>query len=229
VPGALADPRLRLFRGTAEILTNDDWSASAVAMSGLAAAAERVGAFALPPGSKDSAALPLLAADSYTIQVGEAGGAPGEVLAEVYDADADSAGSALRLDNLSARARVGTGSAVLVAGFTVAGPGEALLLLRALGPALARFGVSGTLADPKLEVFRGTTVIGANDNWGSQGVGQHPAVVEATTARVGAFALEPGARDAALMVVLPTGSYTVQVSGVDATTGIGLVELYEVP
>jgi hypothetical protein len=96
------------------------------------------------------------------------------------------------------------------------------VLIRAIGPGLAPFGVSGLLADPRLELFGGATKIDENDNWSGG------ALAEAALS-VGAFAISPGSRDAALLVTLPPGSYSAQISGVGNTTGVALVEIYEVP
>ena len=96
------------------------------------------------------------------------------------------------------------------------------MLIRGVGPALAAFGLTGVLADPRLQLFSGTTQINENDN------ATEPALATAATS-VGAFALPAGGRDAAILVTLQPGAYTAQVSGVGGTTGIGLVEVYEVP
>ncbi len=98
------------------------------------------------------------------------------------------------------------------------------MLIRGIGPALFdAFGVSGVLADPKLEVFRQAdgSKIGENDNWDQ--------ALAATFDQVGAFRFKAGSKDAALLLTLPPGAYTAQVSGVGSTTGDGLVEVYEVP
>ena len=135
----------------------------------------------------------------------------------------DTAGGILpRLVNVSARNRVGTGDDILIAGFSVAGAGSKQLLIRAVGPTLATFGVPSPLADPALRVIdsRGVTV-GANDNWA--------AALAATFVQVGAFPLAAASRDAALLLTLPAGgAYTIQVSGVNNGTGEALIEVYEV-
>ena len=131
------------------------------------------------------------------------------------------------LSNLSTRAQVGIGVNVLVAGFTVAG-GNKTVLLRAGGPALNQFGLTGTLANPKIELFRGDgTKLGENDDWGTPLAGATPVTASAFTS-VGAFAFPSGSRDAALLVTLPPGNYSAQVSGVNNTTGLAIVEAYEV-
>ncbi len=211
VGGTLGDPRLAVFSGAAQVAANDDWAASlANVFSGL-------GAFALSDGSKD-AALQLTVTGAQTAQISGAAGTGGVVLVEVYDAGA---GTAQRLVNVSARSQVGTGDNILIAGFVVDGAVAKTLLIRAVGPTLAAFGVGGALTDPKLEIFSGQTKIVENDNWST--------VTEATAAGVGAFALGTASRDAALLVTLPPGAYSAQVAGIAGGTGEALVEVYEVP
>lgn len=211
VPGTMADPRLALFRGQTQLEANDNWGGGAT----LTAAFVPVGAFGLPPASLDAALLRSVEG-SHTAQV--TGTGAGTVLVEAYDAGS---GLAARLSNVSARNRSGTGADVLIAGITIAGTGPRNVLIRAVGPTLAAFGVPGTLADPKLEVYSGATKIAENDNW--------VASLAPTFDSVGAFQLAAGSRDAALVISLQPGSYTVQVPGADGGTGEALVELYELP
>ncbi|MCX6951135.1 MAG: PQQ-binding-like beta-propeller repeat protein, partial [Verrucomicrobia bacterium] len=225
VPGALADPVLQLnvSTSTTALATNDNWGGSAT----LATAFSSVGAFALDPGSLDAALLRSLPAGNYTVQVTGTSTAAGIALAELYDSDPASAGaSASRLANVSARAQVGTNSGILIAGFTLSGNLPKTVLIRGIGPGLTQFGVPGTLADPKLELYRGTTLIETNDNWGNSGT----TALSTAFSAVGAFALaNTSSRDAVLLVTLAAGSYTAQVSGVNSTTGVALIEVYEVP
>ena len=96
------------------------------------------------------------------------------------------------------------------------------MLVRAIGPGLAAFGVTDVLPDPRLEVRDATTRIAENDNW--------EAGLAPVFAQTGAFALTAGSRDAALVLTLTAGrSYTAQVSGAGVATGEALVEIYEVP
>jgi hypothetical protein len=131
-----------------------------------------------------------------------------------------------RLINISTRAQVGTESSVLIPGFVIAGDGIETLLIRADGPGLTQYGVPGVLAKPSLSVFDNSgKVIASNTVWGNN---VNPDQVAAVTAAVGAFALPPGSADCALIVNLPAGAYTVQVSGSNGTTGVALAEIYEV-
>ncbi len=210
VSGVLANPRIEIYNGAGvRVQENEDWQA------GLGSVFASVGAFALPAGSRDAALVAPLTPGGFTAQV--PGAAGGVVLVEAYETG--SAGAA-RLINVSARNRVGTGDDVLIAGFTLAGSGAKPLLIRAVGPGLAAFGVPGTLADPKLEIYNGAGVkVAENDTW-------DPALA-ATFGSVGAFALPGGSRDAALRTELPPGSYTALVKGSDGGTGEALIEVYE--
>jgi hypothetical protein len=210
VVSAMADPRLELFRGGTLVAANEDWGST------LAPTFAGVGAFALPIGSRDAALMQGLGG-AHSLHTRGAGA--GTVLVEVYDVGT---GNRPRLVNLSARNRVGTGDDILIAGFTITGTGSKQLLIRAVGPGLAAFNVPALLVDPSLEVFTGTGArIGANDNWSAD-------LIPSFTA-VGAFGLPPGSRDAALLATLPVGSYTVQVRGVNGTSGEAIVEIYEMP
>lgn len=223
--GVLSDSRLELFRDGAKIAENDDWGTRADAAT-IGQAAARVGAFALSPNSKDSVILSSLAPGAYSAQVTSGAGAPnagGVALVEVYDAgDSNAPATAPRLANISTRGRVGVGEELLVAGIVVSGDAAKNVLVRAIGPGLGAFGVTGALGDPLLRIYRGNAVIYENDNWASS------TELAAATSRVGAFALATGSKDAALLITLPPGAYTAQVSGAGGATGVALVEVYEV-
>lgn len=217
VGGVLADPRFSLVGATGPVASNDNWLVSdAATMAG-------VGAFALNSGGKDAALVATLPTGAYTAPVTATDGGSGVALLEVYDA---SSGSAVNVVNASTRAYVGTGDSVLIPGFVITGSGALKLLIRAVGPTLAGFGVTDALADPTITLYRGTTVLATNDNWSASA---NPPEISAAAAAVGAFALPAGSRDAALLATLPAGSYTAIVSGVGNLTGTALVELYVVP
>jgi cyclophilin family peptidyl-prolyl cis-trans isomerase len=221
VPDTLVDPLLKIFaEGPSPVEENDDWGASAngANLPGLFA---RLGAFALPAGSRD-AALAVTIGGSRTAHVMGKTATAGVALVELYDAGS---GNAPRLTNVSARNFVGTGDNVLIAGFVISGNVPRQLLVRAVGPTLADFGVVGTLLDPRLEISSGDTLVASGDNWSDE---PNAAVIRATAARVGAFALKEGSRDAALVLTLPAGAYSAKISGVRSATGVALVEIYEV-
>jgi hypothetical protein len=218
VAGALANPRLQLFSAGTVLATNDDWLAAD------APAFAAVGAFPLAAGSADAAIVSTLPPAAYTTPVGFPAGTSGVVLIECYDgAPAD---ITTRLINASALATVGTGDDVLIPGFVISGEGTVRILLRAVGPTLAAFGVPGTLADPQVTLFRDGVNIGSNNDWDAVA---GAAEVAAAAASVGAFALNNSSRDAAVLVSLTAGAYTATVSGVGAATGTALVEVYIVP
>jgi arylsulfatase A-like enzyme len=217
VAGVLADPRLSLVGGGATLFSSDNWIAAD------AAAMANAGAFSLTGGSRDAAVVAALGPGSYTAPVTAADGGSGVALVEVYDR---TPASGAAIVNASTRAYVGTGDQVLIPGFVVGGTGTVRLLIRAVGPTLGNFGVTGPLVDPTITLFRGAVALATNDNWSNAA---NAAELVATMAAVGAFALPSGSRDAALLVTLPAGSYSAVVSGVGETTGTALVEIYVAP
>jgi hypothetical protein len=103
-------------------------------------------------------------------------------------------------------------------GFVVGGKTPRRVLVRAVGPTLSNFGVANALATPALAVFSGQTPSGTtNTGWAD-----HPELAAAALA-VGAFPLTPGSRDAARLLTLSPGSYTLQISG---GAGEVLTEIY---
>lgn len=220
--GVLADPQLQLTTlSGAVIASNDDWGNSPDAAA--IAAASHAMAFDLVAGSKDSAMIVTLPAGGYTAIVQGANSTTGIALIEVYDLDTT---SAARLTNVSTRALVGPGDQQMIAGFVVHGATPLKLLVRGVGPWLAPY-VSGALADPQLTIktLSGTSLV-SDDNWEDNGGG--PAIIAADSA-TGAFALASGSKDAAIVTSLSDGLYTPALVGANGTSGVGLVEVYEVP
>jgi hypothetical protein len=221
VPGTLDDPKLETFAGSASTGVNDNWGGSPQLTAALAA----VGAFAYTgPTSKDAAVSANITSRDNSVAVSAVGTGTGKVIAEVYDATDSNGFTATtpRLLNVSVRKHLGS---LLTAGFVLGGTTPTRVLIRVVGPGLAAFGVPGTVVDPQLALFNDKSVkIGENNDWGGT-----PELAAAFNA-VGAFAL-PGAtsKDAALLVSLPPGQYSVQATGVNNTTGVGIVEVYEVP
>jgi hypothetical protein len=204
--------------------TNTGWSTASNA-SDISAAEASSYAFPFAANSADSAMLVTLAPGAYTAQVTDAKGSSGVALVEVYQADTGFGTG--RLINLSTRSYVGTGANALVSGFVVNGPTSKSFLIRGVGPALAPLGVSGALTTPILQVFGSNgTVVASNSGWDANGQGPAVAAAESVT---GAFTLPAGSADAALVLTLAPGSYTAQISGANGSTGIALVEIYEIP
>ena len=225
IDGRLEDPSLTLHDHTeARIAANDDWGLdqdSALVRD----AAAHVSAFAFAEGSKDAALLVDLSPGSYTAIA--RGADTGVVLTEIYDVTGIDATSQA-INNLSIRARVGSDEAIVVGGFVIRGNSPKRVLIRGVGPTLDRFGLpsDAILSDPQLTLFSGPTPIAANDDWGAD---DDPAGIAAATSVAGAFSLPIGSKDAATVVVLQPGSYTAQVRGTVGTTGICLLEIYQLP
>jgi hypothetical protein len=212
VAGRLMDPYLELHDQNGNLVTfNDDWAdTQAVAIEATGAA---------PSDSKEAAILiPLNVGDGYTAILSGLGNDPtGIGLIEVFDLEinADS-----HLINISTRGFVDTGDDVLIGGIIVQGDTPAPVVLRAIGPSLNIGGVpvAGRLADPVLELRDPNgMLLETNDNWGDS----------AEIADIIASGLAPAdAMESAILFTPAPGNYTAIVSGVGATTGIGLVEAY---
>jgi hypothetical protein len=228
VSGVLPDPQVQLnspIYGDFDL--NTGWAGDPT----IGSTAASVGAFTWPnPSSLDAALDEILSPGLYTAEVSGASGDTGVSLTEIYDATP--AGtytlSTPRLVNISTRAQVGTGGNVMIAGFVIGGTTSKTVLIRASGPALAAFGVSGTLPDPLLQLSQSkadgtSTPIQSDAGWGGD------TQIAATAASVGAFSWGISATpDSAIFVTLPPGSYTAEVSGASGDTGLALIEVYDV-
>jgi hypothetical protein len=223
VSGVLAKPSLTVTNSAgAVVASNTGWGSNSNPYL-IASTAASVGAFALTTGSADCAVIANLPPGAYTVQVSGVGNTTGVALAEVYEVSANGT----RLINISTRAQVGTGGNILIPGFVIGGSGAEQLLVRADGPSLTQFGVSGVLAQPSLGITNSAgTVVASNTVWGTN---SNPTQITTVGAAVGAFALTVGSVDSAKVVSLQPGAYTVQVSGVNSSTGVALAEVYEVP
>ncbi|MDO8539533.1 MAG: Ig-like domain-containing protein [Opitutaceae bacterium] len=217
VANPLADPFLSVLSSTGVVASNNDWNNAAA----LSTAAAQVGAFALNPSSRDAAVQVSVAPGVYTAVVDGGTSTPGAALIELYDTQ--SAAGTARIANISTRGQVGASDA-LIAGFVISGDQRKKLLIRAVGPTLTGFGIGNVLADPKVEVMAGTSVIVSNNDWTES---SSFTAVSSTSPTVGAFPLFAGSRDAALVVQLNPGAYTVQVTGIGGATGTVLVEIYD--
>lgn len=208
----MPDPRLRIFQGQTQVATNDNWGGNLGTVGGLVFAAN----------SKDAAVLQNLSGPSSAIITGDQ---PGIVLVEAYDRGNGTSATGPRFVNVSALNRVGTGDAVLIAGFYLEGTGKRRVLVRGVGPELAPFGIPANqlLADPKIDLFRSAAtpvLIQSNDD----------AAPSVSAVVPGAFPLDANTKSAAMVVELDAGAaYSVQVSGVNNGTGTAIVEVYALP
>ena len=206
--GMLSDPVLELLDSTgATIATNDNWrdnsNQQAISDAGFA-----------PASDKESAILMTLQPGLYTAIVQGVNATTGVALVEVYDLDrtVDS-----KLANISTRGSVQTSDDVMIGGVIVLGTADTEVVLRAIGPTLANAGVGGALADPILELRdKDGTLITSNDNWKETQQSQ----IEAT-----GLALTDD-RESAIVATLNPDSYTAIVRGKNDTTGVALIEVY---
>ena len=215
VSGVLADPFLELHDDSgATIATNDNW------MDLSAEDQTTLTDHDLAPGDDaESALVMILDPGTYTTVVSGVNNTTGVALAEVYDIDDGTTDS--KLGNISTRGFVDTGvDNAMIGGFILGsgGGGLSTVVIRAIGPSLTDFGVADALADPVLELHDvNGDVVDSNDNWMDD-----PNMQMVTDAD-----LAPGdPNESALYKILPAGSYTAVVTGAGDTTGVALVETY---
>jgi len=133
-------------------------------------------------------------------------------------------GALTNVVNVSTRGWVDAGEGVLIVGFIVQGGEPRSVVVRGLGPSLARYGISEPLSNPRIEVFRGSTKIAENDNW-QDGNLQPKAQIPENPPLDWIYPTDPA--DSAIKLLLPPGAYTVHLSGVGGATGIGLADVFD--
>ncbi|MBL9209508.1 MAG: metallophosphoesterase [Opitutaceae bacterium] len=146
------------------------------------------------------------------------GAAVAVAIAAAVPSRAADVGSA-RLVNIATRVAVGGAAGTPIPGFVLGGAGGKTVVVRAVGPTLAGFGVAGVLADPQFSLVRGDATLLANDNWNARD--------GAAMTAAGAFALGAGSRDAAVVTGLAGGAYSAPVTAADGGSGVALVEIYD--
>ena len=209
IAGALADPVLELHESDGTVITNDNWKDTQK---------DEIIASTIPPTDDlESAIVATLDPGVYTAIVSGKNAKTGVGLVEAYDLDL---ATASQLANISTRGFVDTGSNVMIGGFILGGGGGGIstVVVRGIGPSLIPFGIADALADPAIELHNvDGDVIATNDNWQD----------DPNMQLVSDAGLAPGdPNEAALYEILPAGAYTAILSGVGGTTGVGLVESY---
>ena len=213
VAGALADPILELRNSTGVIRSNDNWRSTQEA---------EIIATTIPPANDaESAIVETLPANNsaYTAIVRGVNNGTGVALVEAYDLDR-AANS--KLANISTRGFVSTGDNVMIGGVIVTGSFSASVVVRGIGPSLANAGVANALADPSLELRDGNgALVNASDNWQDDG---------AQAALLTANNIAPtNALESGIFTSLPPASYTAVLRGKNNSTGVALVEAYQLP
>lgn len=226
VPGVLETPRLVLHSADGQILLeNNNWGGGSTLINIFA----QVGEFPLAPDSTDSAAAAMLGAGGYTVVVTDRAGtgAGGLVLAEIYDV----AGTSPLFSAMSARGHVAANGGALTGGFAIVGDSPRRVLVRGVGPALGNLGVNDGLPDPIVGVYtlQGQPLASNNDWQTPLAGGASGTEITAAAASVGVYNFANGSKDAALVLTLPPGTYTAQVTGGDSAKGSAVVEIYELP
>jgi plastocyanin len=226
VPNVLANPTLELHNSSGALIAfNDDWQTTVI--GGIIThdqVQEILNSGRAPTDPRESAIIADLPAGNYTAIVRGLSSTAGVALVEVYDlsSDADSF-----LANISTRSFVQTDDNVMIGGFIVQGSQSKMVIIRAIGPELTQFGVPNVLANPTLELHNGTSaLIASNDNWQTTIIGgiiTHDQVQEILNS--GRAPTDP--RESAIIASLPAGNYTAIVRGVSSTTGVALVEVYD--
>lgn len=213
VQGALVDPTLELHDQTANttVAFNDNWQDSQ---------ANEIANTGIPPSDdRESAIVQTLAPGPYTAVVAGKDGATGVGLVEAFDLDQ---AVPSKLANVSTRGFVGTDDSVLIGGF-ILGPnvgGTPRVIVRAIGPSLANAGVTTAVPDTTLELHDGNGgIVASNDDW-----------KQTQQAEIEGTGVPPtDDRESAIVIRLAPGNYTGVVRGKDGTTGVGLVEVFNIP
>lgn len=215
IADALTNPTLAIFDASnAQIASNDDWKSTQI--GGIITGdqvAEINGSGVAPTNDAESAIVADLTPASYTAVVRGANNGVGTAVVDAYDL---SSGSAAKLANVATRGLIQPGDKLLIGGFIVQN-GSVQVVVRAIGPSLAPFGITNALPDTTLQLRnQNGDIVRENDDW----MTDQKTELEAT-------GLQPtDAREAALVQTIAPGQYTAQVRGKPEATGIGVVQVY---
>ena len=226
VPNVLINPTLELHDGTGALLaSNDNWQTTIIGGIIMQSQVQRIiNSGHAPMDPRESAIVANLPAGNYTAIVRGVSDTRGIGLAEVYDLSPDTDST---LKNISTRSFVQTNDKVMIGGFIITGNRPKRVIIRAIGPELAQFGIPNVLADPTLELHDGTgALIGFNNNWQTTIIGGI-IMNDQVMAIVNSGHSPTDGRESAIIANLPAGNYTAIVRGVGGTTGVALVEVYD--
>jgi plastocyanin/uncharacterized protein YggT (Ycf19 family) len=226
VPNVLANPTLELHNGAGALIAfNDNWQTTTI--GGIITndqVQQILNSGRAPLDTRESAIIANLPAGNYTAIVRGLSNTTGVALVEVYDLSPNANSI---LGNISTRSFVQTVDNVMIGGFIVQGTQPKTVIIRAIGPELTQFGVPNVLANPTLELHNGTgALIAFNDNWQTTTIGgiitndQVQQILNSGRAPL-------DTRESAIIANLPAGNYTAIVRGVSSTTGVALVEVYD--
>jgi len=219
----LLKPRLEIYNAASEMIYSNEGWAENEDPDAILATSQLVGAGGRDLHNDDTALLVELEQGLYTAIVRGQDDSTGVALVEAFEIEENFT----RMINLSSRALVGTGADVVIPGFVVQGDLPSRVLIRAVGPSLENQGIAGFLANPKITIYDiAGTPIESNDGWQNL---WDPSEITDASQLVGAFPLTENSEDAAIIMDLEPGLYTVVASGENGTTGVALVELYALP
>jgi N-acetylneuraminic acid mutarotase len=226
IPNALANPRLELHNAAGTLIgSNDDWQHTII--GGIITSDQRgdIRNSGYAPGDgRESAIIAELPPGNYTAIIRGVNNTVGVALVEAYDLHADTNSI---LGNISTRSFVQTGANVMIGGFIVEGNSSKRVIVRAIGPELAQHGVPDPLADPTLELHNAAgALIAHNDNWMTTILGGIITSDQVAAIRASGHA-PTDSSESAIIATLQPGNYTAIVRGVNNTTGVGLVEVYD--
>jgi pimeloyl-ACP methyl ester carboxylesterase len=225
VPNALADPRLELHDGTGALIgSNDNWQHTIIGGVITHDQVQDIQNSGHAPGdARESAIIADLPAGNYTAIVRGVNNTTGVALVEVYDLIPLATSI---LHNISTRSFVQTGDNVMIGGFIVQGTTPKRVIIRAIGHELGQYGVPSPLGDPTLELHDGTgALIASNDDWQTTRIGG--IITTDQVSDIYHSGLVPkDAFESAITATLPPGNYTAIVRGYQNSTGVALVEVY---
>jgi hypothetical protein len=226
IPNPLADPILELHdQAGALIATNNDWQTTIIGgIIGSSQVSDIQNSGHAPTAPSESVIIADLPPGNYTAIVRGVNNTTGVALVEVYDLNPDASSS---LGNISTRSFVQTSDNVMIGGFIVQGTGPKRVIIRAIGPELTQFGIPNPLANPTLEVHnQAGALIASNDDWQTTVIGGIITSSQVSDIQNSGHA-PTVASESAIIANLQPDNYTAIVRGVNNTTGVALVEVYD--